>query len=1013
MRSSLPLSFAKIILICCFAILAVSSAFAVDGAIYTTTSTGTTVNGNIYDAKADVYLSGGPQNKNDNGLVPDGLYYFQVTDPSGSVLLSTDDVKCRIVVVANGRVDGVPSNDAGGLGTPSCYHSIGTQDDANGALPVQLCSSAANGGCPGALPGPPQSYYDTPNPGGEYKAWLTPVDSYSPNGSLCGTNSRVTFGFCDSASKTDNFKIKIANAAYVTVCKFNDQDGDGVQDHGDPLIAGWPVTATGVVDGTGRETDQDGCISFTATNLPATVTLTEGTKATWTQTAPPAGSCMLGGTAADPTACSVSGGVITLTLAAGDNSVAPYFGNTQCSANCAGGPPPVIGKTAAGGYDNTFKWDITKDVDKTLVNSSSGSATFTYTVSVTHDTGTVSNVKVQGKIMLTNNDAFDITNATVTDVLSDTTSCSVANGTGVTIPAGKEVDLNYTCNLSAVPQGAMTNTAELEWLDVDGADHTIFTDPVSVAFTANLINGSVDVTDTFGGTLGTVKSTDPSPTKFTYDHTFTGVPSGTCTKYDNTATFTATDDSTVTGSARQEVKICVGADLTVSKDATPSFTRTYNWDISKSVDQTKVETSASSVKFNYTVVVKETGFTDSGWQVNGTITVSNPNDWEVVTASVGDAVDNGGNCTVAGGTSVSVAASSSVKLGYTCTYSAAPSPASFTNKATATWDKTAASTPDGSASGTATGSFAPVSPKLVNQIITPQDSFNGGTNTNLCLLDTTGPCTLTAVNTTPYTTHTYKYSRTINNASAGACASYTNIAIIKETGDKSSQTVTVCNTGTGALTMGFWKNSQGQNVIKNHCNNSPTTLHAFLTFYNPYKDDAATTCAGEASYVATVINGATCSTSGTCNTMLRAQMLATALDVYFSTPGLGGNQIGAKVALGGVAIDLSHLCSMADSSSGATCSGKYEDARPEFGICTGTNTPVAGCTAGTLGTTVSQMLGYANFLSALNGSPVATPNTGASWYKQNKSFQVFAKDGFDNINNQIANIAPSAGSPSF
>src|SRR5437899_8442611 len=104
MRSSLPLSFAKIILICCFAILAVSSAFAVDGAIFTTTATGTTVNGNIYDAKADVYLTGGPQNHHDPGLVLDGLYYFQVTDPSGAVPLSSDPIECRKVLVTGGRI---------------------------------------------------------------------------------------------------------------------------------------------------------------------------------------------------------------------------------------------------------------------------------------------------------------------------------------------------------------------------------------------------------------------------------------------------------------------------------------------------------------------------------------------------------------------------------------------------------------------------------------------------------------------------------------------------------------------------------------------------------------------------------------------------------------------------------------------------------------------------------------------------------------------------------------------
>jgi len=71
------------------------------GAIFTTISTGTTVNGNLYNSKDAVYLNGGPQNQNSAGL-PSGVYYFQVTDPSGATLLSNDDISCRQVVVNNG-----------------------------------------------------------------------------------------------------------------------------------------------------------------------------------------------------------------------------------------------------------------------------------------------------------------------------------------------------------------------------------------------------------------------------------------------------------------------------------------------------------------------------------------------------------------------------------------------------------------------------------------------------------------------------------------------------------------------------------------------------------------------------------------------------------------------------------------------------------------------------------------------------------------------------------------------
>src|SRR5206468_2053075 len=132
---------------------------------------------------------------------------------------------------------------------------------------------------------------------------------------------------------------------------------------------------------------------------------------------------------------------------------------------------------------------------------------------------------------------------------------------------------------------------------------------------------------------------------------------------------------------------------------------TYSWSISKDVDKTLVEQSGGTATFNYTVNAKETGFTDSDWVVNGTIHVTNPNDWEAITVNVGDAVDTGGSCTVTGGTSVSVAASGTANLAYRCTYASAPSATGGTNTGTATWDKAASSTPTGSGAGTAGFSF--------------------------------------------------------------------------------------------------------------------------------------------------------------------------------------------------------------------------------------------------------------------------------------------------------------------
>src|SRR5437867_688071 len=75
------------------ALIALTLAFStpvaaqVSGAIFTTDASGATVNGNIYQSKADVYLDGGPPPNapcTSAGL-DDGDYYFQVTTPSASL----------------------------------------------------------------------------------------------------------------------------------------------------------------------------------------------------------------------------------------------------------------------------------------------------------------------------------------------------------------------------------------------------------------------------------------------------------------------------------------------------------------------------------------------------------------------------------------------------------------------------------------------------------------------------------------------------------------------------------------------------------------------------------------------------------------------------------------------------------------------------------------------------------------------------------------------------------------
>lgn len=175
--------------------------------------------------------------------------------------------------------------------------------------------------------------------------------------------------------------------------------------------------------------------------------------------------------------------------------------------------------------------------------------------------------------------------------------------------------------------------------------------------------------------------------------------------------------------------------------------------------------------------------------------------------------------------------------------------------------------------------------------------------------------------------------------------------------------------------MGFWQNKNGQAIVKggaatgNVCN-SGTWLRQYL----PFQDLSPTAnCNQVATYVTNVIKAAN-SSGASMNAMLKAQMLATALDVYFSDPALGGNKINAPAPIGGVLVDLTKICK---APNGGVCSSGYQNTSSAFG--------------GASSLTVAQLLSYASGQSNAGGSV---------WYGNVKATQELAKNTFDAINNQ-------------
>jgi HYR domain/SdrD B-like domain len=238
-------------------------AFGFPGAIYTSKGDGTTVNANLFTLCADVYLNGGPQGMNSNGL-PNGDYYFQVTNPSGSVLLSTDPAVCRQVTVSGGRISGAAQASV----NAGCAHLNGTFNASNGTTPVQLFP-----------------FSPTPNNGGEYKVWLIPTGV-----ATIGSDPKV-LTFTDS--KSDNFKCREFPGeppqSAIGGTKYYDTNHNGTLDPGELGIEGITIKVT-LGNGTmlTTETDEFGvwALVFPVNTVYTSACEVLPTNSTYTQTGP-------------------------------------------------------------------------------------------------------------------------------------------------------------------------------------------------------------------------------------------------------------------------------------------------------------------------------------------------------------------------------------------------------------------------------------------------------------------------------------------------------------------------------------------------------------------------------------------------------------------------------------------------------------------------------------------------------------------------------------------------------
>ena len=196
----LRLTFIAISVIVVSAILtSVALTAPLPGAIFTTDAGCGGNDLNIYGSKADVYLNGGPAHMGSAGLPP-GEYYVQVTEPDGTLLgtsLGTND-ETPVVVNASGAF-------------AVCYKLM------------DIVRTASNAG---PFPVAPDGFDNTSNPGGEYKVWVSRVNT-----------------FANDETKTDNFKVvnNPPQTGTLKVFKYYDTDTSGTFNGGDVEIVGWEV----------------------------------------------------------------------------------------------------------------------------------------------------------------------------------------------------------------------------------------------------------------------------------------------------------------------------------------------------------------------------------------------------------------------------------------------------------------------------------------------------------------------------------------------------------------------------------------------------------------------------------------------------------------------------------------------------------------------------------------------------------------------------------------------------
>jgi hypothetical protein len=361
-------------------------------------------------------------------------------------------------------------------------------------------------------------------------------------------------------------------------------------------------------------------------------------------------------------------------------------------------------KTAAGSYDRTITWELTKSVSPEAHSGFIGDSfqsTWEVVATKSVDEG---NYAASGTITIYNpTGCGDETCPVPEDVPAEILSVddvidqagletNASVDCGVTFPytlGGEEtLECTYTASPPNADDGLNTATITVAVPEKIGGGTDTYEAFADLAFTMNVIGDESVTVDDDRDTEGQFPANISDSTTFDYDETFycstdqgdytDGVDSD---NYPNTATATG-DNTNLSDDADVDVTCYI---WDVSKTANGSYQDQYKWDITKTVDpESQSGFAGDTLEWEWSITWSSSFDKEINHSVSGVITVDNPAD-QALTVDVSDELSGGFAATVTcndgdGGTDLTIAANSSG----TCDYSAAPSEQLAQNTATAT-----------------------------------------------------------------------------------------------------------------------------------------------------------------------------------------------------------------------------------------------------------------------------------------------------------------------------------------